>query len=477
MKGHAKIELTEVSTGKKKVIEHNNMITNALSEYVKPVGFTGYTPLQYCKNFGMFNILFGGLFLFDSAIEEDANIMYLPKGIKCVGRGSDIAYSGADTSLGTFNSVESGFDENGDYKMVWDFTTSQANGTIAALSLTSEHAGRIGLYCDAYVTDIGNPKQSFMSSNTYTPMKQTAKNYYYESIAFIDGDYVYFPRYYNFMWNAYYADTHMKNTGSLSLVRVKMPVNNIVYSNAVYSSDTDFREEIIDIPLPTDIMEKITIVQNVAGSISFDGRYMYVFLSQQNTSIAADEEIKILKVDFRNNFSTEVISFKNTTNDALHIWSYKNGFHGYANPVFMVDGYFVCANSSRNKLYRIKMSDPTDVAEINMEGSPNWQTGNVIKFIGKICEGILVVLNGQYAHAIDLDSWTCKSSLLRSNCDVGYVTIATISEDYSKILYSNKTYFGIEKNPFYLATINNLTEPVIKTSAHTMKITYTLTEE
>ena len=49
MKGHAKIELIEVATGKKKVVEHDNMLTKAISEYVKPIALTGYTPLLDCK--------------------------------------------------------------------------------------------------------------------------------------------------------------------------------------------------------------------------------------------------------------------------------------------------------------------------------------------------------------------------------------------------------------------------------------------
>ena len=35
----------------------------------------------------------------------------------------------------------------------------------------------------------------------------------------------------------------------------------------------------------------------------------------------------------------------------------------------------------------------------------------------------------------------------------------------------------VMKDPRYLATINNLTEPVVKTSSKTMKVTYTLTFE
>ena len=38
-------------------------------------------------------------------------------------------------------------------------------------------------------------------------------------------------------------------------------------------------------------------------------------------------------------------------------------------------------------------------------------------------------------------------------------------------------YYTVMKDPRYLATINNLSEPVVKTSSKTMKVTYTLTFE
>ena len=37
-------------------------------------------------------------------------------------------------------------------------------------------------------------------------------------------------------------------------------------------------------------------------------------------------------------------------------------------------------------------------------------------------------------------------------------------------------YLYVMKDPRYLATINNLSEPVVKTASKTMKVTYTITE-
>ena len=43
-------------------------------------------------------------------------------------------------------------------------------------------------------------------------------------------------------------------------------------------------------------------------------------------------------------------------------------------------------------------------------------------------------------------------------------------------VYFTKGKMEITKDVRYLATINNLSEPVVKTSSKTMKVTYTITE-
>ena len=50
---------------------------------------------------------------------------------------------------------------------------------------------------------------------------------------------------------------------------------------------------------------------------------------------------------------------------------------------------------------------------------------------------------------------------------------------YLYVYYDSSTHCDLKvmKDPRYLATINNLSEPVIKTSSKTMKVTYTLTFE
>ena len=78
--------------------------------------------------------------------------------------------------------------------------------------------------------------------------------------------------------------------------------------------------------------------------------------------------------------------------------------------------------------------------------------------------------------------------------DVENHTLKIINASYSDVYYMNFTdrqgvylkgcvngggdvYYMLMKDDRYLATINNLAEPVVKTSSKTMKVTYTLTFE
>ena len=53
---------------------------------------------------------------------------------------------------------------------------------------------------------------------------------------------------------------------------------------------------------------------------------------------------------------------------------------------------------------------------------------------------------------------------------------ALILQDLQEFEMTNNWNRSLHKNPLYLATINNLDNPVTKDSTQTMKVIYTLTE-
>lgn len=140
IKGHVCIDLHNHNSGFTERIEKNNMVTNALNSLIalslhNPYSDKLLTPIA-TKGLG-------GLFLFDNNLEESPNNIMFPTTAHIVGHaGSDVTTS--SKIKGSKNNVEcketyttSGYS----YTHVWDFNTSQANGKIKSLSLTSEYGG------------------------------------------------------------------------------------------------------------------------------------------------------------------------------------------------------------------------------------------------------------------------------------------------------------------------------------------------
>ena len=135
VKGKTTFELTDVNTGNVEKYEDCNMITNGLQEFLDPCGSWGIYPfaVDSVRKKAVRNTLTGGIFLFDSALDENVANTYAGADVNMVGNGAiGISNSSAVTELGSYNSTESGVQSDGSIKYVYDFTTAQANGTAAA---------------------------------------------------------------------------------------------------------------------------------------------------------------------------------------------------------------------------------------------------------------------------------------------------------------------------------------------------------
>lgn len=141
LKGYTKIELTDVHTGEKEVVEKHNLVTDNLSNILN------YLPLgknfSNIKNqlFPTYEKIMGGIILFSNPLEENVNNVLLPSGAEnpITGYASNDVNAGNDEKRGSRNLSESINLDNG-YKYVWDFGTAEANGIISAVSLCNADA-------------------------------------------------------------------------------------------------------------------------------------------------------------------------------------------------------------------------------------------------------------------------------------------------------------------------------------------------
>lgn len=146
IKGKTRIELTTVKTGEKKIIEHENTFQSQfLASYLRSLGYANNNPFANStwKGRPVWRNLCGGVFLFRDAITAPAE--YMPAGNLMVANGSfGVTNSSNPPELGSYNSIESSTSGQNSLAFVFDWGTSQGNGTISCVCLTSEVGGFIG---------------------------------------------------------------------------------------------------------------------------------------------------------------------------------------------------------------------------------------------------------------------------------------------------------------------------------------------
>ena len=137
LKGNTKIELTNIHTGKKEVIEKHNTFTEALPklmEYFHWTGATFYGKPSNHEFLPLSTVGLSGIYLMAQSLSENVTQVSDFKNI--------VGYAGfnVDTSgskyIGSLNKTESKKLDNG-YQYVWDFGTDRANGVISTVGLTN----------------------------------------------------------------------------------------------------------------------------------------------------------------------------------------------------------------------------------------------------------------------------------------------------------------------------------------------------
>ena len=88
LKGSMKIEMTDIHTGKMETVLEQNMVTNALANIFKPMGLDK-SPAKMLNGMNpYYQTVLGGILLFDSEIEENADNLYPPSWVNLIGCAS-----------------------------------------------------------------------------------------------------------------------------------------------------------------------------------------------------------------------------------------------------------------------------------------------------------------------------------------------------------------------------------------------------
>ena len=450
LKGNTKIELTNIHTGKKEVIEKHNTFTEALPklmEYFHWTGGTFYGQPSSHVFLPLSTVGLSGIYLMAQSLSENVTQVSDFKNI--------VGYAGfnVDTSgskyIGSLNKTESKKLDNG-YQYVWDFGTDRANGVISTVGLTN---------------------------GSFTAEDNT--NFPYAVLYDLTGEYL---RVDNLPWLGQCVDCTefgqkfmfavLLNQTTVKFTQIQI-THGIVKLNDVPLSKI-IKEKEITIPDISIVLREDSYRSNTQCYISFDVKNKFYYLITPTKYVRINANT--LEYDSAFGVKNMPSIFNNVSTDVGNIFA------------AVINGYMYRYGTGY-ELYKWEVGSPESAAKLK-KLNDFYQLNSVGSyFIGydKVLDPenleSYAINNGKNQYNYDyVGLWPVPSSdntnvyLSAYNSNVGDCNMVNFIGYRYAMKRNYKLSFGTKFYP-YFATINNLEEPVTKTSDKTMKITYTVTEE
>lgn len=455
LKGETIIELTDVRTGEVEVHKDTNMVTNALDIVLNTLGSVWlvdrFDDCTKDKNYPLYNHLLGGIVLFPEALEENANNIWCPYEVDATGFASNKANSGDDRRRGSLNPNESmtvldGSGKAIGYKYVWDFATSQANGVIASVCLTHPTAGYNWYGCKdsamdqrlVHYTMLQGVQTSHQNSHWYYPVRCF--------MADLETGYIY-------SWTDDGKIIKMRSYPSPKMGLVEAPI-------FVESNPDNLFTDAFDISTT----EFWTYSQSRQFLRLSDTEIIGI---STNGSASSPTTVKWIKVNIR----TEAI--------AEGSWSIQAPLNRSYGCVAISNGHMMWVSNDRKSVYKINLDNIASVAQILYTEDGVIDVDNNYTSLTALPNG--VVLGSNFYILNDVLVPTANFGNNQGN-SLNYYTGFWANCYYYFWHHASGSSTGfiarlnVSLIPQYLATINNLSQPVTKTADKTMKITYTITE-
>jgi hypothetical protein len=497
LKGLAKIELINAETGEVRTQYEHNMVTNAIPNlYAK-------NPYAACHVSRSPSYLMGGLMLFNEQLEENVNNTMIPR-TPDAWAGNGIS-KGLSTKRGNAVLQETKVTPTG-CKLVWEFGTAQGNGTYQSLALThpiisshdifgyaADHDEQDKAYCDIPFTGETSGRNGGIGiegdGSTITEEMANAWNPDYIDV---ENGYFYRLRYDYATPNTLRIWRASRKTYSIPIYQCNFANSTAVDNNA---RDSLFYNDPIELSVT---LENALPIKNSGrvSSIHVHNGIMYIFSFATGTNSILQTAIDL------STFTANGVTVTQKTltyNDvSYYIYRYNSaGFFSSLGPnkvAFKYPYIYVPTNADKTVFYRLNIEDTTDIITLSGNAGAVETAATASSVNGPnmaLNFGNFIVRPGWYI--IDTVSNTItpgpNKNAFRANLasfDPDYSFIKIDEEHYMYKIYlsvgSNNVYGHnnaslqvIAMNPFYLATINNVT-PFTKTSADVMRITYTITE-
>ncbi|MGC2873071.1 hypothetical protein ACDL92_07295 [Ihubacter sp. mB4P-1] len=460
LKGTMVMELTDTNTGDVETITEENMVTNAVNHLlgINPMAAmynaAGEYDGQMIWNNEMLPIcpnMIGGILLFPKAVTENADNIYLSSDNFPVAYASNDVNATANTKRGSMNLTESKALENG-YRFVWEFTPSQGNGTIAAVGLTSKHGG-----ANAYGSDVAVDTPFLQARKISLDLPDAMMEVLFKVVEV------------DFENNLLYAIGYASNT--VQIYKYRIPVFNIGLNEKLDDSTLTLLDETV---LQCSTFMFYGSYTPYGDFIDGQDGYWYGFSNQQNSSGNATMLwIKIRKSDLT--FTEGSWTLSNVAIPVIGSYKYES-YPTRIKRAVVRNGYLYIPAYDKTGIYKINLSNSTDVTKIDFGFTsamkPLGGSGN--------CENYLVLV-GDIIIGWDFQI-TVNDTVVQTAGTARLEAICTAVFQYREyIFFWSSSYLDQYRMTYiltpYLATINNLSQAVVKNADKTMKITYTLTEQ
>lgn len=482
--GHTKIELTDLHTGRTRVVEQDNLVTNALQEIFTPFGMytQGGTLLDDVSQEDFEDLIsqfYGGLLLFDRKIGGDADTLFAPAEARVVGcAGSNAANTGDNLVQGSWNQVESKIDlEGGTATLVFDFDTQQANGTIASVCLSNRAAAWAG--AEAEVRGTGDLNNTV----AYTP--GVALSGTVAPAVTVPGSYLTAPGHLlelDETQDCFLVAQVDAAAPSVTLRRYPLKLKEVSLFWARGAANLPPSRSERTISLTPALLNSSS--SYLYGCYDAERRKFYL-ISFPNSQVQANKELLVYEIDV-DSYELQSYRITNQTGQTLQGMMSSNGTAVPSGNALVYDGWIylwgtAAASDGSKRVFRIQLSDPGEIREITTHGLS-------MPYVHDAHDGRL------YFYQYQADSGTTPSVVLNTATDEMLTLQYNLSSRYPsnchavpirgrKVLLAksanpsntnNTKGLTLGLRPTYLATINDLTDPVTKNAGMTMKITYTL---
>ena len=481
LKGKAKIQLFN-SDSKELIFEatEENIVTNAVERIVTLSGKDfvkgsrgSSTNASY---FHLSNVtpvaeeLFGGLLLFEGQINEEGDTIFPPVGAIPVGHAG-APYSGSNPYRGTYNETESGTLYSGvnaiGYRHVWDFGTDKANGTISCMCLTSVLGGNTGWKSRGLVA----------SSN----------NVSVDSDSLLEVGYC--PNY-SLPFKSFSTPTVRRDGQLIASAFSNNEVGRLIYVNEAtgdlffalaYSST---RPGMI-VKAKHPLIKNLSIFEDVQGHVA---PQFETYITTNRTQFdymgyfEFDPSSGNFKIVFITNSTTLVEEVYGPTGlistKTISIAGSGSEFYMYKTiPPFIYKGNYYAQTTNQNIIKVSPSGEILATYDVSAIASQSFSV-HYSRILDRIIlkrtytasyPGVAVLFDGSTFEAFRTGEQE-SSAILPSDCSNPVAPGTYTCAVYPYAGYAKSIAYAFYTN--YLATINNLAEPVVKTSSTTMKVTY-----